>query len=68
VADTMSSYWVNFAAKGDPNGKGLPPWPAYNDTGQKWMVFGDKIGAQPVKKAPLDFLDAHPFAGGRGGR
>lgn len=68
VADTMSSYWVNFATKGDPNGKGLPPWPAYNDSDQQWMVFGDKIGAQPVKKAPLDFLDAHPFAGGRGGR
>ncbi len=23
VADTMSSYWVNFAATGDPNGKGF---------------------------------------------
>ena len=23
LADTISSYWVNFAANGDPNGKGL---------------------------------------------
>jgi para-nitrobenzyl esterase len=22
LADTMTSYWVNFAANGDPNGKG----------------------------------------------
>ena len=24
LSDTISSYWVNFAANGDPNGKGLP--------------------------------------------
>ncbi len=26
LADMISSYWVNFAKKGDPNGKNLPEW------------------------------------------
>ena len=26
VADQMSSYWVNFARSGNPNGSGLPTW------------------------------------------
>jgi para-nitrobenzyl esterase len=31
LADIVSSYWVNFARTGNPNGRGLAAWPAYRD-------------------------------------
>jgi para-nitrobenzyl esterase len=39
LSNMISSYYVNFAITGDPNGKGLPPWPAFTDTNQQVMVF-----------------------------
>jgi len=61
LADSMSSYWVNFARSGDPNGSGLPPWPAYRDaaTGQA-QVLGDTITTERQagpSPATLAFFD-----------
>src|SRR5262249_10091174 len=42
LADTMSSYWVNFITKGDPNGNGLPRWPEFKDLSKSnVMIFAD---------------------------
>jgi para-nitrobenzyl esterase len=48
LSDMISSYWVNFAKTGDPNGPGLPKWPAFAENDQQAMVFDAAPSARPV--------------------
>jgi para-nitrobenzyl esterase len=43
VAEEMSGYWINFAKSGNPNGTGLPTWPAFTSTDSKVIYLGDPI-------------------------
>jgi para-nitrobenzyl esterase len=59
LAETMTSYWVNFAKTGDPNGQGLPAWPAFKDgASAELMIFGPKVEAgralDPARVALFD--------------
>jgi para-nitrobenzyl esterase len=57
LAKIMSSYWVNFATTGNPNGKGLPEWPAYGTKSKKIMILSEKPGSKKLPEtAALDFL------------
>jgi para-nitrobenzyl esterase len=57
LADTISSYWVNFAKTGNPNGEGLPVWPAYNNAANQVMYLGEKPMAKTLAdKAALKFM------------
>ena len=60
LASTMSAYWVNFAATGDPNGDGLPDWPVYDPGADGVLELGDAIGViQDLLKDRLDVFDAY---------
>jgi para-nitrobenzyl esterase len=66
LSDMISSYWINFARSGDPNGPGLPEWPAFSEDDQKVMVFDAVPSARPVPHPNrLEALDAY-FAWLRG--
>ena len=57
LASVMCTYWANFIKTGDPNGKGLPEWKAYNTTNKQVMVLGDTQQSMPLKDAAqLDLL------------
>jgi para-nitrobenzyl esterase len=57
LSDVMSSYWVNFAATGDPNGRGLPAWQKFNENKELALGLDGEIEPIPIpNKAGLDFL------------
>ncbi|MGC1107730.1 MAG: carboxylesterase family protein [Candidatus Acidiferrales bacterium] len=55
----MSSYWTNFAKTGNPNGAGLPRWPAYTaKTDFQVMHLSFDPHAEPdAHRARYEFLD-----------
>ena len=58
LAELMSSYWVNFARTGDPNGEGMPEWPAFDPSSPRIIEFGDEVTSVPLPfREQLEFYD-----------
>ena len=58
LTEAMTAYWVNFAATGNPNGKGRAEWPRYDAAGDASMEFGDTVASRAhINQAGLDFFD-----------
>jgi para-nitrobenzyl esterase len=60
LSDAVMTYWSNFAKTGNPNGSGLPKWPAYDrKTGYQVMHLDTGIRAAPdAHRARYEFLDS----------
>ena len=60
VSKTMQAYFVNFIKTGNPNGPGVPNWPAYRaDNNYQRMRIDAKSQAEPeVDRARYLALDA----------
>jgi len=54
LAAAISSYWVNFASTGNPNGPGLPNWPPFSAEHEQVQYLGDPIAVGGV--ANIDSL------------
>jgi para-nitrobenzyl esterase len=60
ISEAMATYWTNFAKYGDPNGKGVPVWPAFSDSNPVLMYFSQTPHTGPVPSAEsLKVLDAY---------
>ena len=63
MSDMMSSYWVNFAKTGNPNGSGLPKWPRYDqktDYAGMLLQVGPSTephAVPPANRAQYELLD-----------
>jgi len=51
ISEAMATYWTNFAKSGDPNGPGLPEWPAFSDVDPVVMHFARTPHTGPVPSA-----------------
>jgi para-nitrobenzyl esterase len=66
LAAEISTYWANFAKSGNPNGAGVPPWPAFESSTSRVQYLRNPIttdGVFGIEK--LKVFDAI-YSGARG--
>ena len=57
LSGKMIDYWVNFAKTGNPNGEGLPDWPAYKSQSDINLEFAGRVRTNTnLYKYQCDFI------------
>lgn len=56
ISDELETYWIDFAKTGDPNGGGLPTWPAYTDA--KPAVMKLDVTPEPIALPEMSRIKA----------
>jgi para-nitrobenzyl esterase len=55
----MSSYWINFIKRGNPNGEGLVAWPAFDSKNENILILDQQIESKPLPtKEQLAYLQS----------
>jgi len=57
LSDAIQDAWIAFARNGDPNTKGLPGWPVYDEKSRSTMIFNTecRVEQDPEKDTRLFF-------------
>ncbi|SNS37274.1 para-nitrobenzyl esterase [Granulicella rosea] len=58
LSDQMGRYWTNFARTGDPNGPGLPKWPAYSASHNVMTLDANPKALPAPHENRYQFLDS----------
>jgi para-nitrobenzyl esterase len=64
VVATASGYWLNFIRNGDPTGRGLVPWPAFDAKLEQYLEIGERTATRALDARKLEMFEQ----AGRGGR
>jgi para-nitrobenzyl esterase len=57
ISRAIAGAWVQFAKTGNPNGPGLPEWPAYRSPEYRLLDYGDEIAIRSNADSPnIDFF------------
>jgi para-nitrobenzyl esterase len=60
ISETVATYWTHFAKRGNPNGPGVPRWPAFTEDAPHVMYFRNEAFLGPVPSAAsLEVLDRY---------